>query len=84
MDDKKIMYTFYITYDGIDDFGSIQFCAESKSEAHALFREWCITDNKMKTPIEPNCITVVYNEQDAEEYGSYYGVKRDGRIIYNG
>lgn len=79
-----MVLTYLFGYDGIDDFESIQFCAESKSEAYALFQEWCIMDNKMKTPIEPNYIKVVYNEQDAEEYGSYYGVKRDGRIIYNG
>ena len=79
-----MVLTYLIEYDGIDDFGSIQFCVESKSEAHALFREWCITDNKMKTPIEPNYIKVVYNEQDAEEYGSHYSVNREGRSIYNG
>ena len=74
----------YIVFKFCYTFENIQFCAENELEALNLFKEWCITDNKMNAPIEPNFIKVVYNEQDAEEYGSYYGVKRDGRIIYNG
>jgi hypothetical protein len=72
---KKHMHTYLFTYDGIDDFGSIQFCAQSKNEARNLFREWCLIDNNMKAPIEPISVQMVYDEQDALEYGDDYAVK---------
>lgn len=30
---EKMIFTYLIQYDGIDGFGSVDFCAESKNEA---------------------------------------------------
>lgn len=45
-----MIYTYLIKYDGIDGFGSIEFCAKSKKEAIGLFEKWCIEDNGMTKP----------------------------------
>jgi len=70
-----MIYTFHIKYNGIDDFGNIEFCAETKNDAIVLFAEWCIMDNKMQEPGYIESIEVVYNEEDAKEYGKKYGLR---------
>lgn len=70
-----MIYTFLIWYSGIDDFGSIEFCAETKENAITLFNEWCIIDNKMQVPGIIENIEVVYNEKDAKEYEERYGLR---------
>lgn len=66
------MFTYLIRYNGIDEFGSIEFCAKSKREAIELFREWCINDNGLDKIATINSIEIVYNEYDALEYGKEY------------
>lgn len=64
------MYTFEFTYDeSIDDFGSIQFCAETRTEAETLFKDWC-EENGLK--INEYDVKVVYDTCDAQEYGDDY------------
>ena len=75
------MHTFLFEYEGIDEFGCIQFCAESKEEAYKLFCEWCIRDNNMRMPVEPYLVTEVYNELDAEEYGLNYKTRIGERMM---
>lgn len=66
------MFTFAISYDEtIDGFGIIQFCAQTKDEAITLFKEWCKTDLKNEN-IDITKIEVIYNENDANEYGDEY------------
>lgn len=64
--------TYKIIYDGIDDFGSIEFCAENKKEAISLFNQWCVDDNRMLAPVPIKSIEAIYNDDDAEEYGVKY------------
>jgi hypothetical protein len=64
----KMVYTYLIQYDGIDGFGSIEFCAENKKEAISLFNQWCVEDNKMPTLVPFKSIEIIYNYDDAEEY----------------
>lgn len=69
-----MIFTYLIKYDGIDDFGSIEFCAESRNEAINLFNQWCADDNKMLAPVPIKSIETIYNDNDAEEYGDEYQV----------
>ena len=71
-----MIYTFEIGYDGLDNYGIIQFRAYSQFEAVQLFNAWCIEDNCLKVPIPIKSIKVVYNEKDAMEYGLKYGSPR--------
>lgn len=64
--------TYLIRYDGIDGFGSIDFCAENKKEAISLFNQWCMDDNKMLVPVPIKSIETIYIDDDAEEYGVKY------------
>jgi len=64
--------TYLIRYDGVDGFGSIDFCAENKKEAISLFNKWCVGDNKMSAPVPIKSIETIYNDNDAEEYGDEY------------
>ena len=64
------MKTYEFIYDeNIDDFGSVQFCAESRSEAKDLFKEWQMENGYNITEYS---INVVYNHDDARVYGSRY------------
>lgn len=67
-----MIYTYLIQYDGIDGFGSIDFCAENRKEAINLFNQWCVNDNKMPAPVPIKSIEIIYNDEDAEEYGAKY------------
>ena len=71
-----MIYTYKLLYDGLDDYGCIQFCAKTKEEAICLFNSWCIEDNGLKESIPITAIEVVYNEDDAMEYGSKYGTPK--------
>ena len=67
------IYTYEFTYDEfIDGFGVIQFCAENKKEAELLFDDFC-KENNFSVP--EYSVDIVYNEDDAREYGDKYGVK---------
>lgn len=67
------IYTFEIQYNGIDSFSTIQFCAHSKNEAIELFNDWCRNDNHTE-PVTIESIHPVYDEDDAIEYGTDYGM----------
>lgn len=71
-----MIYTYLIQYDGIDGFGSIDFCAENKKEAINLFNQWCVDDNTMLAPVPIKSIEIIYDDDDAEEYGNEYGVDK--------
>lgn len=76
------MYTFEFTYDeSIDDFGSIQFCAETRTEAETLFKDWC-EENGLK--INEYDVKVVYDTYDAQEYGDDYMPCVDLGLMKNG
>lgn len=77
---NKKIFTFSIEYDGLDNFGTIEFCAKTQSEAIELFKNWCMVDNHLTSPIPIINITVVYNESDAAEYGDRYGNPSEYKI----
>ena len=70
-----MIYTYRITYNDVDDFGEIEFCAKTETEASELFNEWCMNDNKMTAPAKIKSIETVHNKYDAAEYGKNYGCK---------
>lgn len=71
------IFTFRFYYDEpADDFGEIEFCAESFDEAYGLFKEWAIHDEGCPNPNYTDC-EVVYNADDAEEYGDEYGTPEE-------
>lgn len=68
------IFTFAFYYDEPDDgFGNIEFCAESFDEAEGLFNEWAVHEG---CPGYTDC-EVVYNPDDASEYGSAYGTPEE-------
>lgn len=66
---------------------STQFCASTMEEAMKLFTEWCAKDMRFVLYYKPSgvCVlgdmkkdcSVVYNEEDAKEYGENYGSPED-------
>ena len=70
----KPIYTYRFHYEAEnDDFTEIEFCASTKREAKSIFYTFC-EENKI-APKNVSC-EIVFNEDDAEEYGSRYGVAR--------
>lgn len=68
-----MIYTYEFAYDeSIDGFGVTQFCARDKKEAKSLFDDFC-KENNISVP--EYSVEIVYNEDDAREYGNKYGVK---------
>jgi hypothetical protein len=71
------IYTFQFQYDGIDDFGSIQFCAKNQQEAEEFFQRWCIEchmkDEKPPETFGFNSVEVVHDDNDKDLYGDRYG-----------
>lgn len=73
-----MMYTFEIGYDDGEDFrGYIQFCAETTSEAVALFEHWHRHDMGIKKFVPITCVDIFYDKEDAKEYDENYGCKED-------
>ncbi len=70
------IFTYLIRYNGIDEFGSIEFCVKNRKEAVELFREWCINDMGTDNVAAIKSIETVYNEHDAIEYGKEYNMMR--------
>ena len=69
-----VMYTYQFSYDpSIDGFGSVQFCASTIDEAVELFKEW---EKENGHKIKKYSYNIVYNEEDAKEYGNSYGLQR--------
>ena len=71
------IFTYQIDYNGTDEFNQIQFCAKNIIEAKNLYFDWCRTDMHKDIPWEITNIKVVYNADDAKEYGSEYGTPDD-------
>lgn len=55
---------------------AFNFAQKTKIEAIRLFKEWCMQDNELLEPIQITSIQMVYNEDDAMEYGSRYGMPK--------
>lgn len=55
----------------------IQFCAETQLEAISLFSNWALVDEHMDKVPEISDIQVVYNKEDADEYGDKYGLPEE-------
>lgn len=56
-----------------------QFCANNGTEAIALFNDWCKTDEHMDKPADITSVNIVFNQDDADEYGSDYGTPDEYR-----
>lgn len=54
-----------------------QFCAATQLEAITLYQTWCQCDAKFKFIPEPTSIDIVFNQDDADEYGDDYGKPED-------
>jgi hypothetical protein len=67
------IFTFQFEYDGIDDFGTIEFCAKSREEAVGLFNEWCVYEAGLAEPIAFRSVQVIHDDDDKDEYGELYG-----------
>ena len=67
-------FEFVFTHPATNKEDEIQFCAETLQEAVSLFETWCKADEKLdKTP--SFTVRMIYNAEDAEEYGENYGVE---------
>ncbi|MBO5435896.1 hypothetical protein J6A31_08890 [bacterium] len=74
-------FTFEIHYDkSIDNYGSIQFCAETKDEAISLFKDHCFHEFGT-TDVKINDIEVVFDKYDEDEYGLSYGTPEEYKLI---
>lgn len=71
---KDYFYTFDFEYGEPDSENTdrVHICAHTQQEAMDLF-DYFWDDNELPADIEIKRITVVYNEEDAAEYGSKYG-----------
>lgn len=82
-DNKVFTWEFHFTNPTTGGEDSTQFCASTFNEAEQLFKEWCYQDEKF-VPGTVGFYTyeVVYNEDDAKEYGENYGTPEDflGRV----
>lgn len=67
------IFTFQIEFNNGKKPDEIEFCAYTKEEAVCLFNDWCREDENMPRPFPIKSIKVVYNKDDAEEYGTNYG-----------
>ncbi len=69
---KKRVFTYRFEFkwdDGTED--ETEFCASNIDEAMELFTQWCHDDMQIPyTPAVQPC--VVYNADDASEYGEQY------------
>lgn len=71
---RNLIYTYEFVYDEmVDGFGCIQFCSQTKDEAIKLFTEWQTSNGYL---ISDYSVNLVYNEEDACEYGRNYGSKK--------
>ena len=52
-----------------------QFCAYNRTEAESLFYDFCKDEKLGVIPADKVKVSIVYNEDDAKEYGSEYGRK---------
>ena len=65
----KKMHTYSFAYDDEkDEFGSVRFCAESRTEAKRLFYEFQ-KENNFVVPDDKLKVERVYDESDAAYYG---------------
>lgn len=72
-----MIHTFlfcFIGKEGNED--SVTFCAVDEEGAKNLFFNWCKSDEHVLEPYEIVSIEEVYNEDDAKEYGEWYGTKK--------
>ena len=76
-----MFFTYLIRYSHVDEFDNIEFCAKSQKEAIKLFNNWCIEDCKLIIPVPIESIEVIYDEDDALEYGAEYGLAYCGGEI---
>ena len=81
MDIEKKIYTFEYTFKNPDypennELDATQFCTETKREADRLFKDF-LKEEGLSADIKPENVEVVYNEDDAEEYGKDYGTPDD-------
>ena len=65
------MKTFRIYYEGLDNYGEVEFCSNTEEEALELFKTWCLEDNHCD-PVPVNSIERVYDYYDAIEYAGDY------------
>lgn len=72
------MYTFQFDFkdpDWNDD--ETQFCAENYDEACSLFESWYLENFRTNIPVREYETSVVYNDDDADEYGDRYGTPEE-------
>lgn len=74
---KIFTFQFEFTNPKTNKDDQIQFCAETQLEAIRLFSDWALSDEKMKKVPKIDDIELVYNQNDADEYGDEYGTPEE-------
>ena len=82
-----MIHTFlfcFISKEGNED--SVTFCAVDEEGAKQLFFNWCRSDERVLEPYKIISIEEVYNEDDAKEYGEWYGASKpeEEKIVRRG
>ena len=77
---KIFTFQFGFVNPNTNNQDTIQFCAETQLEAISLFSDWALSDEKMEKVPKIDNIEVVYNKDDADEYGSNYGTPEKYKI----
>ena len=70
MKNKVYTFQFYFVDPETSAYDETEFCSETESEAVKLFKQFCMDEFGI---ILPASMAVVYNEEDALEYGDRYG-----------
>lgn len=78
MADNK-MFTFEFSFMNPDTTqdDETQFCAESYDEACGLFEAWYREEFGKNIPVSEYEASVVYDEDDSDEYGERYGTPEE-------
>ena len=82
MTETEKVFTFKFTFTANGKEDSAEFCAHSVAEAERFFEEWFLNENESNTGEIPFYeVEVVYNEEDADDYGNRYGTPEDHNRI---
>ena len=77
---KTFTFEFHFVDPKTNKEDEIQFCGETQLEAISLFSNWALCDDRMKQYPKITDIRIVFNQQDADEYGDEYGLPDEYKI----
>lgn len=71
---KQKFFTFCFNFTMPDGTKrTMTFCTETKNQAMCMYDDCCRNDLNVQKIINPDKITVIYDKDDAAEYGKLYG-----------